>query len=131
MGWNQLAQKAEAIKEQHSDDFIFSDDDYKTSAELNLYLPEMIYAQNVIGKNALQFDFIGTNLDSLNNKNALFIDSDPGFNDNQRSNNIPAKLSGYFDSVTELDPILINKGDRVIRKFYVYDCKNYHPLKTK
>jgi 4-amino-4-deoxy-L-arabinose transferase-like glycosyltransferase len=125
-GWNDLAKQVELLKAKHPDAFIFSADDYKTSAVLNFYINEMIYAQNVVGQNALQFDFIGTDLNQLNGKEALFIDSNPMFDNEQKENKIPPSLSGYFDRITELDPILIKNGDKVVRKFLVYDCINYH-----
>jgi 4-amino-4-deoxy-L-arabinose transferase-like glycosyltransferase len=130
MGWKQLADKVSIIKTNYPNSFIFSADDYKTTAELNFYSDgEMIYARNVIGEPALQFDFIGTDLNKLKGRDALFIDSNPGFSNEQKENKIPTSLTGYFDSVTELDPILIKNGDRTVRKFLVYQCKNYHPGK--
>jgi 4-amino-4-deoxy-L-arabinose transferase-like glycosyltransferase len=126
-GWDELAQKVKELKTSYPTDFIFSADDYKTSAELNFYLDgEMVYAKNVIGQPALQFDFIGTDLSKLNGRDALFIDSNPGFKDDLKENKIPASLSNYFDSIIELDPLLIKKADNTVRKFLVYQCKNYH-----
>jgi 4-amino-4-deoxy-L-arabinose transferase-like glycosyltransferase len=130
MGWDQLSQKVAALKVDYPNAFIFSADDYKTSAELNLYSDsEMIYGRNVIGEPALQFDYIGTDLNKLKGRDALFIDSNPGFNNEKKENKIPSSLDSYFDSVTELDPILITKGNRTVRKFLVYSCKDYHPVK--
>jgi hypothetical protein len=129
VGWAELAQEVKAIKHAHPDDFIFSMDDYKTSAVLNFYLDEMVYGQNVVGEQALQFDFIGTDLNKLNGKNALFIDSDPDFTNEEKENDPPPQLSRYFDSIIALDPILIKKFGRTVRKFSVYACKNYHPKK--
>ena len=77
IGWSDLANSVQALKKIYPDNFIFSADDYKTSAELNFYLNEMVYSQNIIGRRALQFDFVGSDLGSLKGKNALFIDSDP------------------------------------------------------
>ena len=125
-GWQQLATKVQKIQSAHPGAFIFSADDYKTSAELNFYMDSMVYAQNVIGENALQFDFIGTDLNKLNGKEALFLDSDPGFNNDNKKNVIPVQLKTYFDSIVELDPVLIKNGGRTVRKFYVYNCSNYH-----
>jgi len=130
MGWDQLSQKIAVLKTSYPNAFIFSADDYKTSAELNFYLNgEMIYGKNVIGQPALQFDFIGTDLNKLKGRDALYIDSNPGFNNEQKENKIPSSLSAYFDSVIELEPILIKKDSRTVRKFLVYQCENYHPPK--
>jgi hypothetical protein len=92
---------------------------------LNFYLPEKVYAQNVIGEFALQYNFIGDNLSNLNGKNALFLDSDTRFKNNDLSGVIPKKLEPYFSEITELKPILIKHRGKTVRKFYVYWAKNY------
>jgi 4-amino-4-deoxy-L-arabinose transferase-like glycosyltransferase len=130
MGWEQLSEKVTALKMNYPNAFIFSADDYKTSAELGFYSKgEMVFGKNIIGQPALQYDFIGTDLNTLKGRDALFIDSNPGFNNDQRENNIPTGLSAYFDTVSEMDPILIKQGSRTVRKFLVYKCNNYHPPK--
>ena len=126
VGWKELSQQVEVLQNSHPNSFIFSADDYKTSAMLNFYLGEMVYGRNVIGEPALQFDYIGTNLNELKGKDALFIDSDPHFKDELKSNKIPPSLTNYFDSVVEDDPIVIKKDGEIIRKFFVYECKDYH-----
>lgn len=126
-GWRSLAIQVKALKQRYPDTFIFSADDYKTSAVLNFYLNEMVYAKNVIGERALQFDYIGTDLRSLNGKDALFIDSDPrDLTYGQPKKKLPVSLINHFDSVTELDPIIIKKHNRITRKFLVYKCTNYN-----
>ena len=120
---------SEELKIKHHDAFIFSADDYKTSAVLDFYLDSMVYGQNVIGEPALQFDFIGTDLHALQGNDALFINSIPNFKSDQRENQFPPSLPFYFNDITELDPILIKKDDRTVRKFLVFYCKNYHPKK--
>lgn len=126
-GWKELSQKVNTIQQHYQQAFIFSADDYKTSAVLNFYLNKMVYSRNVIGENALQFDFIGTDLNDLAGRDAIYIDSRPGFSDLKKANEPPKAVLPYFDSVTELDPILVHKNDKVIRKFLVYRCRNYHP----
>ncbi len=74
--------------------FIFAADDYKTSAVLNFYLDEMVYSKNIVGQKALQFDFIGSNLRELNGKDAIFIDSNPRFNNLENEN---AAIPSYFN----------------------------------
>ncbi|MEO6915182.1 MAG: hypothetical protein ABI151_05535, partial [Chitinophagaceae bacterium] len=126
-GWDQLAKKVQVINEKYPSGFIFSADDYKTSAILNFYSDRMIYSGNVIGENALQFDYIGTDLKLLRGRNALFINSVPRFMSDARENIYPKELLQYFDSITELDPILLQIGGKTTRKFLVFYCKNYHP----
>jgi len=124
-GWPELAQKVKTIQKNYPTTFIFSDDNYKTSAELDFYLNQKIYAQNIIGKHALQFDYIGDDLQLLKGRNALFIDSDKQLKTLTKKGKIPQKLTSYFSKITELNPILIKNGNKVVRKFYVYYCEGY------
>jgi 4-amino-4-deoxy-L-arabinose transferase-like glycosyltransferase len=126
VGWKSLAEQVKGLQQRYPNTFVFSADDYKTSAVLNFYLDEMVYAKNVIGQQALQFDYIGTNLQTLKGKNALFIDSSP--RDLTTANtkaDVPNTLPAYFDAVTELSPIIVKQNDRVTRKFHVYLCTRY------
>ncbi len=125
VGWEELALEIENIQGENPDIFIFSGDNYKTTAELNFFMDENIYAENVIGRAALQYDYIGTDLSSLNGKNALFIDSDKRFKSENKKGKFREDLMAYFDKVIELEPIIIKKGDRKIRKFWVYYCIDY------
>jgi hypothetical protein len=130
-GWPELSAKVETIQKQYPDSFIFSADDYKTSAVLNFYLDQMVYAKNIVGERALQFDFIGTNLSTLNGRNAIYIDSDPRFHKLENEQKIlPAAYYERFDSIVPLDPILIEKNGKVVRKFSVFFCRNYHAPKA-
>jgi hypothetical protein len=126
-GWDQLASSLKRISAKHPRAFLFSADDYKTSAVLNFYLDSMVYSQNVIGEHALQFDYIGTDLLKLKGMDAIFIDSQPGFSDTEKSSKIPEGLLQYFDSVIELDPLLIINRGKTVRKFLLFHCYRYHP----
>ena len=87
----------------------------------------MVYSKNVVGEKALQFDFIGTDLQLLNGKDAIFIDSNPRFSSLENENeHIPAFYHVYFDQIIPLKPILIEKNGKVDRKFSLFLCKNYH-----
>jgi hypothetical protein len=126
-GWPALAGKVDSVRKQFPNAFIFSADDYKTSAVLNFYLNEMVYAKNVVGERALQFDFIGTDLHSLNGRDALFIDSNPQFDRLENEDAaIPPSYYSWFDQIIPLDPILIHNKGKVVRKFSVFLCRNYH-----
>ena len=126
VGWQTLADQVKQLQRRYPNTFIFSADDYKTSAVLNFYLDEMVYAKNVIGERALQFDYIGTNLGALKGKDALFIDSRPrDLTLAHTKNELPRTLPGYFDSIKELPPIIIMQNNRITRKFLVYYCTNY------
>lgn len=129
IGWDGLAANVEQLKSKYPNAFIFAADDYKTSAELNFFSDSFVYSKNVIGEPALQFDFIGTDLNTLKGKDAIFLNSIPNFKSSLKENQFPPQLTEHFDSVTELDPILIKMGSRTVRKFLVFYCKNYHPGK--
>jgi 4-amino-4-deoxy-L-arabinose transferase-like glycosyltransferase len=124
VGWDQLAAGVKTIKKNHPGYFIFSADDYKTSAVLNFYFDEMVYSKNIIGERALEFDYVGTNLPALQGKNALFIDSHP---DLSPCGDYPAVLNRYFTQITPLQPIVVKKGGKVVRVFCVYACMKYRP----
>jgi 4-amino-4-deoxy-L-arabinose transferase-like glycosyltransferase len=126
-GWKELSRQVKTLRASYPEAFIFSSDDYKTSAVLNFYLDEMVYAKNIVGERALQFDFIGTDLRRLNGKDAIYIDSNPRFSGlENEADNIPAFYHHYFDRIIPLNPILIRKNGRVERKFSVFLCLNYH-----
>jgi 4-amino-4-deoxy-L-arabinose transferase-like glycosyltransferase len=126
-GWKEFSEKAEAVQKQYPGSFIFSADDYKTSAVLNFYLKEMVYSKNVVGQRALQFDFIGTDLQELNGKDAIFIDSNPRFTGTDNENNsIPETYYHYFDQIIPLHPLIIENNGTPVRKWSVFLCKNYH-----
>jgi 4-amino-4-deoxy-L-arabinose transferase-like glycosyltransferase len=126
-GWKEFASKVEIRRRQYPDAFIFSADDYKTASVLNFYLNEMVYSKNVVGERALQYDFIGTNLSDLNGRDAIFIDSNPWFDNLQtETKGIHAFYYRYFDQIVPLDPILIEKNGKPQRKFSLFLCKNYH-----
>ena len=126
-GWKEFSDKVDIRRKQYPDAFIFSNDDYKTTAVLNFFLKEMVYSKNVVGERALQFDFIGTDLDKLNGKDAIFIHSNLRF-DNLKTeiDNIPLFYYSYFDQIIPLDPILVEKNGKVERKFSVFLCRNYY-----
>ncbi|RPE05403.1 hypothetical protein EGT74_23750 [Chitinophaga lutea] len=127
VGWDGLAVQAGTLERQYPGDFIFSADDYKTSAVLTFYLDSLVYSRNVLGMPALQFDYIREDVQALAGRNAIFINSVPdntGFKDEQAFTEV---LRRYFSTVSSLPPIVIRKGDRVLRTFLVYRCTDYRP----
>jgi len=129
VGWNELAIETKKLQKKYPNTFVFSNDNYKTSACLNFYMNEKVYAQNIIGLPALHFDYLKDNLASLNTKNALFIDSDKRFKNDAKKGNQHPLLKKYFDKVIELEPIIITINDRKVRKFWVFYCFNYETKK--
>lgn len=124
-GWEELSCRLLQVQKTYPNTFIFSDDSYKTSAELNFFLLQNIYAQNILQQPALQFDYVGDNLHRLKGKNALFVDSDPKFRNTAKNGSIPPELKIYFKQIKELEPIIIKNGDSNARKFWVYYCIGY------
>jgi hypothetical protein len=129
VGWKELALKTEQLQGKYTDSFVFSNDNYKTSACLNFFMDNKVYAQNIIGLPALHFDYLGDNLKLLKGKNAVFIDSDKRFKDKKKLNEINPLLSTYFKTVTELTPIVIKINGKERRKFWVFYCTDYQPKK--
>jgi 4-amino-4-deoxy-L-arabinose transferase-like glycosyltransferase len=125
VGWKELAVETEKLKVTYSDTFIFSNDNYKTSACLNFFMDEKVYAQNIMGLPALHFDYLGDDLSILKGKNALFIDSDKRFNNSEKLGEINSQLLTYFNKVTELEPIIIKINGKESRKFWIFYCTDY------
>lgn len=125
-GWEEFSDEVEELMDDHPNAFLFSDDNYKTSAVLSFYLDRKVYAGNVIGSNGKQFYLLQPDLSGLNGSQAIFIDTDKHFKHLQKSNEIPDKLLTYFDKVEEQEPILIGKEEgKPLRKFLVYKCYGY------
>lgn len=128
-GWNKLNIQTEALLQQRHGSFLFAHDDYKTSAVLHFLSGRKVYSGNIIGRPALQYMIVDKDApQQLKGKDALFLDSEPRFSDEAKSTEMPEGLEEHFETVTELEPILLrnNKG-KVLRKFFVYECKGYKP----
>ena len=129
VGWKELGEEISALKEKNATTFIFSNDNYKTSAALNFFMKEKVYAQNIIGLPALHFDYLGDDLAVLKGKNALFIDSDKRFKNDFLLEKANPLLKNHFKTVTQLAPIIIKINERESRKFWVFFCTDYQPKK--
>lgn len=127
-GWKTLARDMGEITAAYPNNFVFSADDYKTSAVLNFYLKQNVYGVNIIHRPALQFDFIGTQLQSLAGRNALFVDSDnKGDTSAIATARHPDFLDQYFDEVIPVKRIIVKRNGYVVRTFAVYECIRYKP----
>ncbi len=124
-GWSELAADVTEARRSMPGGFVFAADGYKTSAELSFYATQKVYAGNILGLPALQFDYLGDDLDSLRGQDALFIDSAPTDFTARRSEQLPERLRSHFTSVEQEDPILLRIGQRIVRKFFVYRCRDY------
>lgn len=126
-GWSTLAARVQSVRAGYPGAFVFADDEYKTTAELGFYGVEDVFAGNVVGRRALQYDHVGTDLGALAGRDALFLDSAPHDATPDRSGRVPPKLEPWFASVEELDPIVLEHRGFVARKFHVYLCRGYRP----
>lgn len=126
-GWVELASSVDDLMVDYPDHFIFSADGYKTSAVLSFYSDSTkVYGGNVIGKDALQFSIVDKDLTHLENRDAIFVDSDKRQLSRDKLDKYRGDLTQYFEHVRELEPILIrNKADKILRKFLVYHCCGY------
>ena len=64
-------------------------------------------------------------LSLLAHKISLFIDSDTSFKNRNKKGDVLPELNFYFQEIIELDPIIIKKCEREVRKFCDYYCKSY------
>ena len=125
-GWEELAEKVDSIQGVHPDHFIFSNDDYKTTAVLNFYLDNEIYSGNIIGEKGYQFAVNQVSPNSLNGKSAIFINSENKFSTVKNLHRKPKELLMYFEDIEEQNAIVIrDKKGVVLRKFGIYLCHNY------
>ncbi len=129
VGWEELSVEVKLLQKKYPKTFIFSTDEYKTSAILNFYLNKRVYGKNILGEPALQFDYLGDNLTTLDSENALYINSDKKFKNNNKLGELPPSFKLFFESTVELEPIIVNEGTNYERKFWVYYCISYQPKK--
>jgi hypothetical protein len=127
-GWDKLATEIKTVKNQHPGYFVFSDDSYKISAALNFYLPEHVYAGNLIERHAFQFALNDRNLQPLTGRNALYITSELSQKKRRYEEKSQSILQRRFTSVHQLNSIVLKDNHGVIRrKFAVFECKGYLP----
>jgi 4-amino-4-deoxy-L-arabinose transferase-like glycosyltransferase len=123
-GWKELAQKVITLKQEYdlrNRTFIFSNE-YKIPAELAFYTPykDVILAENVYGKKALQFDF-WFDVHKFSGWDGIFI-----FSDYNPSVDLK-EIERYFEKVEFVEEFKIIKRNKIFRKFYIYHCYSYHP----
>jgi 4-amino-4-deoxy-L-arabinose transferase-like glycosyltransferase len=124
-GWKDLASQVETRVAAHPGAFVFSKDDYKTTAELRFYSTAEVYARNVVGQRALAFDYFGDHLQALRGRDAVFLDSRPTEFDERPCEVPSAVVKSHFESVSAEPPILIRRSGEVVRKFCVWFAKGY------
>ena len=125
MGWRSLREQTRA--RLTPGEFAFSADDYKTTAELLVDGTVEAYGRNLLGQPALQFDFVGLDLRALAGRTGLFLDSAPGRFDEGPSGPPPPALVPRCGRVVEEPPLLVHRGERIIRRFAAWRCVEYRP----
>jgi len=129
-GWEELAGRVEERMAEHPGAFAFSADNYKTTAELRFYSDIEVYGMNVIGWNALQFEYIGEDPEDLVGRDALFLRSESDLEPTARTDRYLTQIGLYFESAEELEPIEIRRRGEVVRLFRVFLCHGYRGLKA-
>ena len=123
-GWQESAQKIHEIQNKmggEKNTFIFANS-YKSAALLRFYLPEdqVVYAQNIFGEPALQFDIWGIP-DSLKGKDALFV-----FTDRYEYGKNLEILDPYFNEIIPLDQFDFYFMEKYkTRTIYCYFAEEY------
>lgn len=125
VGWQQLREETRA--RLGPGEFVFSADDYKTTAELLLDRRVEAYGRNLLGQPALQFDFVGLDVRALAGRTGLFLDSDPARFDAAPSGTPPPALVARCGRVVEEPPLLVHRGERIVRRFRAWRCVDYRP----
>lgn len=124
-GWRELAAEVEVMAERHPDRFFFSGDNYKTTAELRFYTDLPVYGMNVIGWNALQYDYIGDDLSRLAGRDAFLLLAEEDLRPSERTERYVARTRHYFESVEEVEPIELRHRGEVVRMWRVFECQTY------
>jgi 4-amino-4-deoxy-L-arabinose transferase-like glycosyltransferase len=127
-GWRQgaahVARLEASLRARGEDSFVFSPS-YKISSMLEFYLPGQprVYARDIFGQPALQFDFMPLERD-LKGATGILVADD------RRESKVPRELiAPYFDSIRLAESIEITGFGRHTRRIDIYLCRNYrgHP----
>jgi 4-amino-4-deoxy-L-arabinose transferase-like glycosyltransferase len=127
VGWRALSAQVSRLADENPGAFLFSADQYKTTAELLFYQQRKVYGPNVIGEPGLEFAYVDSEaeLESLRGRDALFVDSAPRDSTRALSGGPRPAVLRHFERCGELPPILIERRRRIERKFFVYRCASY------
>lgn len=123
-GWKQAAHETYTIQDslrlEGKDPFIFSTN-YKAASLLKFYLPGQprTYAQDIIGRPALQFD-VWPKEDELRWRTGILVVDD------RREYRFKSKrITPYFRDVKKLRTIQIENFGQQVRKIDIYECTAY------
>lgn len=123
-GWKQAGERVAAIRAslraKGKESFVFSPG-YKISSMLEFYLPDQprVYAQDIYGEPALQFDFAPPGPDLKGATGVLVTDD-------RRGSELPLRrIQPYFTSIERVDSIEIRAFGRHTRRIDIYLCRDY------
>jgi 4-amino-4-deoxy-L-arabinose transferase-like glycosyltransferase len=130
-GWDHIATETSMLKKETKADFIFSTDDYKTSAILRLYLQEKVYAKNIISEPALQFDYMEEDITLLNGQDGLFVSNIKSLKATDVSDRLD-KVKQYFTDVrmikTQVVENIFGNDSRMVKYYF---CTGYKGVEKK
>ncbi len=127
-GWKQAAQEVHALNDSlkgaGKTPFIFSTN-YKAASLLKFYLPGQprTYAQDIIGKPALQFD-VWPRDEALEGRTGLLV-----VDDRREYRFKSKKIEPYFSEIVKLKTIRIENFGKLVRKIDIYQCSDYTGIK--
>lgn len=126
-GWKTAAEEVQVIRDslriEDEEYFIFSTN-YKASSLLKFYLSDQprTYAQDIIGKHALQFDIWPKDEQLVGKTGILVVD------DRREYRFKPKKIEPYFEEIDKLSTINVRNYGQSVRRIEIYLCKNYKGL---
>jgi len=130
-GWDRIASETSVLKKATKADFIFSTDDYKTSAILRLYLQEKVYAKNIITEPALQFDYMEEDISLLNGQDGLYVSNIKSLKETDVPERLD-KVKQYFTDVriikTQVVSNIFGNDSRMVKYYF---CTGYKGVEKK
>ena len=123
-GWEQAADDITAISDSldaAGDEYFIFSTNYKASSLLKFYMDDQptTYAQNVIGRHALQFDIWGGHEDLVGQTGILAVD------DRREYKFKSKRITPYFEAVEKYKTIKIRNFDQDVRTIQIFLCKGY------
>lgn len=123
-GWKETSQKVYELQQKFGGNdkvFIFGNS-YKSASMLKFYLPDNqnTFAENIFGRNALQFDY-WRKPDSVIGKDALYV-----FDNRKEYKSFLSEVEKHFDKIELIKELRFKFFDKTTRIIKVYLCKNYH-----
>ncbi len=123
-GWQTAASEVVAVEDSliraGEEPFIFSTN-YKASSLLKFYIPDQprTYAQDIIGRRALQFDIWPKERDLKGKTGILVVDDRREYRFKRK------KIEPFFSDIQKIRSIKIRNFGKKVRKIDIYLCKGY------